>query len=88
MPGVHRFDERLDYATLTGGGVDHAALEQAFGQLAAASHDGAVSRWALRHLPEIDPDQNRLTIAHTLIGLLKGEIATTFVSDEAGRNAG
>ncbi|WP_306044617.1 hypothetical protein [Nioella sp. MMSF_3534] len=88
MPGVHRFDERLDYATLTGGSVDHAALEQAFGQLAAASHDGAVSRWALRHLPEIDPDQNRQAIARTLIALLKGEIATTFVSDAAGRDAG
>lgn len=81
MPGVHSFHAGQDYATVADSAVDHAALEQAYGQLEAASHTGAISRWAMRHLPELDAEQNNQSIAATLLGLLRDELPTTFVAD-------
>lgn len=82
MPGIHRFRDGLDYRAIAGSEVDHAALEQAYGQLEAVSHPGAASRWAMRHLPDLDADENCRAIATTLLGLLKGEISTTFAPDQ------
>lgn len=87
MPGINRFHDGLDYATIAGTTVDHAALELAYGQLEAASHNGAASRWALRHLPELDAAQNSRQIASTLHGLITGVIPTTFTGFQKDTDA-
>lgn len=84
MPGVHRFRPGMSYDEITARPIDHAAIEAAYGQLQSVAHDGVVTRWALRHQPEVDAEENARRVAATLLSLLERETDLTFITpDEA-----
>ena len=86
MPGVVRFREGLTYDDLLSTRFTHEDVEAAYGNLVAASHEGVVTRWAIRHLGDVNEVQNTQRIAETLVGLLKGEIPPTFTAPETRGN--
>lgn len=78
LPGVTRWRPDLDYAQVINTPVDHAALERAVGTLLARAHDGVVERHYARLVAGYDVVSNDDETARTLLGLLRGEMQTTF----------
>lgn len=78
LPGVTEFYEGLDLTDVAANGVDHAALEAAYGRFIARTHEGLIDPLFFDKVPNFDRAENRRRVADTVIGLLTGDIATTY----------
>lgn len=78
LPGVTDFREGLDFAEVAAKGVDHAALEAGYGKFMARAHPGLIDPLFFKEVEHFDREANRRLVADTVIGLLTGEIATTY----------
>lgn len=78
MPGVTAFAEGMDFEQIASKPPDHAALESAYGALIARSHEGLIDQLFFDKVPEFDKAANCKKVADTVIGLINGDISTTF----------
>jgi hypothetical protein len=78
LPGVHTWHAGLTHEAIVGGPPDHAALEQAVGQLLAQGHAGIVERHYTPLVPGYDDTRNAQSVASALLPLLLGQAPTSF----------
>ncbi len=78
LPGVHRWHAGLSHADIVGGPPEHAALEQAMGQLLAQAHSGIIERHYSALVPDHDAARNAQAVAAAALPLLLGTAATSF----------
>lgn len=77
LPGIHKYREGIDLATIADTPIDHGALEKAAGALFARSHEGMIDKGYFA-LAEYDAEANAQKVAQAALGLLKGDIAFSF----------
>jgi len=78
LPGVHTWHAGLTHEAIINGPPDHAALEQAVGQLLAQGHAGIVERHYTTLVPGYDDTRNAQAVAAALLPLLLGQAPTSF----------
>lgn len=78
LPGVHTWHDGLTHDHILAHPPDHAALEQAAGQLLAQAHTGVIERHYAPLVPDHDEARNAETVAASLLPLLLGESPTSF----------
>ena len=82
LPGVSKFCPDLDYQTLIEPEIDHAALEQAAGNLISSMHPGVVERHYAKLVDEFDEEANAKRVADMLEGLLTGSVMPLFRAEQ------
>lgn len=78
LPGVLRYAPGLTLDRLTGNAPDHAALERAVGQLAAAARPGETHRHRARALPDDKKAGNPALVATSVADVILGRAAPSF----------
>lgn len=78
LPGVHTWHAGLTHETIVHNPPDHAALEQAMGQLLARAHAGVIQRHYKVLVSDHDNAQNAQAVAQALLPLLQGTAPTSF----------
>lgn len=78
LPGVHTWHAGLTHDHILAHPPDHAALEQAAGQLLSQAHAGVIARHYKVLVPDHDEARNAETVAASLLPLLLGEAPTSF----------
>ena len=78
LPGVTQFVEGIDFEEIAGREVKHAALEAAYGSLISRSHEGIIDSLFFDKVKDLDMEENATKVANVVIGLVRGEIPTTF----------
>lgn len=78
LPGVYSWHEALTHDHILAHPPDHAALEQATGQLLSQAHAGVITRHYKVLVPDHDEARNTETVAASLLPLLLGDAPTSF----------
>lgn len=78
LPGVHTWHDGLTHDHILAHPPDHAALEQAAGQLLAQGHAGVITRHYKVLVADHDEARNAETVAASLLPVLLGEAPTSF----------
>jgi capsule polysaccharide export protein KpsC/LpsZ len=78
FPGVHTWHAGLTHDHILAHPPEHAALEQAAGQLLSQAHAGVITRHYKVLVPDHDEARNTETVAASLLPLLLGEALTSF----------
>lgn len=78
FPGVHRWHPGLTHDHILAHPPEHAALEQALGQLLAQGHRGIVERHYTTLVQDFDAQRSAESVADAALALLTGRSATTF----------
>lgn len=81
FPGVHVWDEGIDLERIARSTFEHAELEKAMGRLMARCHPGIIESIFVDQTNGFDEVENNELVADQIIGLLRGQLACTFVSD-------
>ena len=76
--GVVEWRDDLTYEEIIGTTIDHAKVEQSAGTLLARAHQGVVDRHYQKLVEGYDDAANNTRVAQNILGLLKGEVASTF----------
>lgn len=87
LPGVHEFRDDITYAEITGGAIDHEALQAAVGGLLARAHAGVVDRHYTAIADAYEEATNDDHVAGVILDLLAGA-QTTFTPEPPARPAG
>lgn len=78
LPGMHRFEEGMDFEAVAASQFDHALLCKNAGALIARCHTGVIEQVYLQNTDSYDVAENLEDVARTSLGLLKGDIPLTF----------
>ena len=78
LPGVTLYEEGLDFEKIAAAGVDHAALERAYGALVDRSHEGAIDGLFFDKIEGFNSAENAALVAKSVIGLIQEDIPTTY----------
>ncbi len=78
LPGVTPYQEGLDFEKIAAAGVDHTALEKAYGALVDRSHKGAIDGLFFDKIEGFNSADNAACVAKSVIGLIRGDVPTTY----------
>jgi hypothetical protein len=78
LPGVHTWHPALTHADILGQPPEHAALEQAVGQLLSQTHRGIIERHYQTLVPDYDAARSAQSVAAAVLPLLLGQAPTSF----------
>ncbi|NIY72520.1 hypothetical protein HCZ30_08730 [Marivivens donghaensis] len=78
LPGIHRFEEGMDFEAVAASTFDHDQLCKEAGALLARCHHGVIEQVYLENTESYDAEENLEEVARTTLGLLKGDVPLTF----------
>lgn len=78
LPGIHRFEEGMDFEAVAASTFDHDQLCKEAGALLARCHHGVIEQVYLENTESYDAQENLEEVARTTLGLLKGDVPLTF----------
>ncbi len=78
LPGIHRFQEGMDFEAVAASTFDHNQLCKEAGALLARCHRGVIEQVYLENTESYDAQENLEEVARTTLGLLKGDVPLTF----------
>lgn len=78
LPGIHRFEEGMNFEAVAASTFDHDQLCKEAGALLARCHHGVIEQVYLENTESYDAQENLEEVARTTLGLLKGDVPLTF----------
>lgn len=80
LPGVPPYQEGLDFEQIAAQGVDHAALEKAYGALVDRSHEGAIDGLFFDKIDGFNSAENATLVAKSVTKIIQGDVPATYGS--------